>query len=124
MQQIEDIINAAHDLGVRVIANFMMGLPEDNEAGIRATVAWAKELNTFAVQFTVATPYPGTSLEGLLGDRDPAPEAYTGWEPLFDHPTLAPDELRSLREWAYVSYHARPRYAFHFAQQAARAILD
>jgi len=124
MQQIENIVEAAHDLGVRVIANFMMGLPEDDEAGIRATVAWAKELNTFAVQFTVATPYPGTSLEGLLGDRDPAPEAYTGWEPLFDHPTLAPDELRSLREWAYVSYHARPRYAIHFAQQAARAMLD
>lgn len=124
MQQIETIIEAAHDLGVRVIANFMMGLPEDDEERIRATVAWAKQLNTFAVQFTVATPYPGTSLEGLLEGREPAPEDYTGWEPLFPHPTLAPEKLRSLREWAYVSYHARPRYAFRFAQQAARAMVD
>jgi len=126
ISQIERVVSAAHGMGVRVIANFMLGLPEDSESAIRETVAWAKRLNTFAVQFTVATPYPGTTLEARVNGGVLAREAddYTGWEPLFDHPTLGRQRLRELREWAYVSYHARPRYLAGFARQAARALLD
>lgn len=124
--QIERIVAAAHKLGVRVIANYMMGLPSDSAASIRETVKWAKKLNTFAVQFTVATPYPGTTLETAVKDRlvEIRPDRYTGWEPAFEHPTMTADELRKLREWAYVSYHARPRYVRHFAKQALRSLAD
>lgn len=125
--QIETIIASAHDLGVRVIANFMLGLPEDDEASIRATVAWAKALNTFAVQFTVATPYPGTTLEtpsSFGSGPEPPPESLTGFTPVMQHPTMSQARISDLREWAYVSYHARPRYVASFARQAARALLD
>ncbi len=127
-EQIERVVAVAHRLGVRVIANFMLGLPDDTETSIRRTVAWAKRLNTFAVQFTVATPYPGTSLEERVAERlvEPRSHRHTGWEPVFEHPSLSRDRLRELREWAYVSYHARPRYLGHSARahQPARALLD
>ncbi|MCA9581879.1 MAG: radical SAM protein [Myxococcales bacterium] len=119
--QVEEVVSLAKGLGIRVIANFVMGLPEDTEPQIRETVAWAKRLNPFAVQFTVATPYPGTTLEDrvTLTRRDPA--SYTGWEPVFIHPTLRPERLRELREWAYVSFHRRPRYIRSFAGHALRS---
>jgi anaerobic magnesium-protoporphyrin IX monomethyl ester cyclase len=126
VREIEHAVETAHRLGVRVIANFLFGLPDDREETIRETVAWAKRLNTFAVQFTVATPYPGTTLEARVRDElvTLRPERFTGWEPLYAHPSLSADRLRALREWAYVSYHARPRYVASFARQAARAFVD
>lgn len=124
--QIERVIDVAQKLGIRVIANFLLGLPDDDERSIRATVAWAKRLNPFAVQFTVATPYPGTTLEARTRDRmlTLRPDRHTGWEPVFAHPHLSPERLRALREWAYVSYHARPRYVARFARHAAQSLLD
>ena len=124
--QIERVVAAAHRLGVRVIANFILGLPDDDEPTIRATVAWAKQLNPFAVQFTVATPYPGTTLEARVRHQltDLRPDRYTGWQPVFDHPRLPAERLTALREWAYVSYHARPRYVARFLRHAAGSLLD
>lgn len=126
LANVRDVVRTAHRLGIRVIANFMFGLPDDTEESIRETVEFAKELNTFAVQFTVATPYPGTTLETRVKDlkHKVRLEAHTGWEPTFRHPTIAGDTLRTLREWAYVSYHYRPRYAARFVAQSMDALVD
>lgn len=125
-ERIEHVVRTAQRLGVRVICNYVLGLPEDDEETIRATVAWAKRLDSFAVQFTVATPYPGTSLEPEARARSlpVAPDDHTGFRPTFRHRTLSPERLAALREWAYVSYHFRPRYALRFARHAGRALLD
>lgn len=124
--QIERVVAAAHALGVRVVANFVLGLPDDTEETFRASVAYAKRLNTFAVQFTVATPYPGTTLETYASPRMrlTAPETHTGWEPTFEHEHVPTERLRALREWAYVSYHYRPRYALRVARTALTALRD
>ncbi|MFK7986289.1 MAG: radical SAM protein [Sandaracinaceae bacterium] len=122
--QIEDTVRTAQKLGIRVICNYVLGLPDDDEATIRKTVAWAKELDSFAVQFTVATPYPGTSLEPMAAPRMLPMAKMTGFSPTFEHPRIRPNQLRALREWAYVSYHFRPRYAWRFARHATAALLD
>ncbi len=124
--EVERVVSTAQRLGVRVICNYLLGLPDDDEASIRETVAWAKRLDSFAVQFTIATPYPGTTLEARVRDvRLPlAADAHTGFRPTFRHPRIAPERLEELREWAYVGYHFRPRYAWRFARHAARAFLD
>ena len=124
--QIERVVAAAHAVGVRVVANFVLGLPDDTEEKFRASVAYAKRLNTFAVQFTVATPYPGTTLETHAAPRMrlTAPEAHNGWTSTFDHENIAADRIHTLREWAYVSYHYRPRYAWRVAQTALAALRD
>ena len=124
--RIEHVVRTAQRLGIRVICNYLLGLPGDDAETIRATVRWAKRLDSFAVQFTVATPYPGTTLEPEVEDRrlPLAPDAMTGFRPTFRHPKLAPDELEALREWAYLSYHFRPRYVWRFARHAGPALLD
>lgn len=123
--QIERVVRTAQRLGVRVICNYLLGLPDDDEERIEATVAWAKQLNSFAVQFTVATPYPGTRLEHeVAGRRLPvATSDHTGFRETFRHPRLPRGRLAALRERAYVGYHYRPRYALRFARHAAPALL-
>jgi anaerobic magnesium-protoporphyrin IX monomethyl ester cyclase len=116
--QQELIIEHCHKLGIRVIANYILGLPNDTIEGIRKTIRYAKKLNTFAIQFTVTTPYPGTqfyeSVKHAIFERDW--ERFNGWTNVYKHPTIRPEDLHRLREFAYVSYHLRPRYVWRFLQ--------
>jgi hypothetical protein len=75
-------------------------------------------LNTFAIQFTVTTPYPGTQFFINVKDRifDQDWEHFNGWTSVFSHPSIPPEQLHRLREFAYVSYHLRPRYVWRFLQ--------
>jgi len=116
--QQEQIIEHCHKLGIRVIANYTLGLPNDTVEGIRETIRYAKKLNTFAIQFTVTTPYPGTEFYETVkhaifeGDW----ERFNGWTSVYSHPRIRPEDLHRLREFAYVSYHLRPRYVWRFLQ--------
>jgi radical SAM superfamily enzyme YgiQ (UPF0313 family) len=116
--QQERVIDHCHRLGIRVIANYTLGLLSDTADGIQDTIRYAKRLNTFAIQFTVTTPYPGTqfyrNVQGRIFDRNW--EHFNGWTSVFRHPEIPSEELHRLREFAYVSYHLRPRYLWRFLQ--------
>jgi radical SAM superfamily enzyme YgiQ (UPF0313 family) len=115
-EQQEKVIDLCHRLGIRVIANYILGLSNDTVAGVRNTIAYAKKLNTFAIQFTVTTPYPGTLLYNSLKEHivEEDWEKFNGWTNVYTHPTMTSEELHRLREEAYVSYHLRPRYVWRF----------
>lgn len=49
-------------LGLRTMANFMIGNPEENMDDIMATYRLAKHLNPDFIEFNVCTPYPGSRL--------------------------------------------------------------
>jgi anaerobic magnesium-protoporphyrin IX monomethyl ester cyclase len=112
----EMVIDHCHKKGIRVIANYTLGLPNDTEEGILDTIRYAKRLNTFAIQFTVTTPYPGTqfyqNVKHLIFEADW--EKFNGWTSVFRHPGVSSQDLHRLREYAYVSYHLRPRYVWRF----------
>ncbi|RPI85936.1 MAG: hypothetical protein EHM42_06370 [Planctomycetaceae bacterium] len=61
-------------LGVRVISGFMIGFPEDTKASIRAVLRYAKQVNPYAANFNICTPYPGTGfineIEPFIASRD------------------------------------------------------
>lgn len=130
VEQQEAILAHCHRRGVRVIANFVLGLPEDTERGMRETIRYARRLNTVAVQFTVATPYPGTALYRQVADRllgangqraagllAPADwERFDGWTSVFEHPAMSAAAIHALREHAYVGYHLRPRYLWRLVR--------
>jgi anaerobic magnesium-protoporphyrin IX monomethyl ester cyclase len=114
----ESVIEHCHRLGIRVIANYTFGLAHDTLDGVKETIRYAKKLNTFAIQFTVTTPYPGTQFYQNVKERifDPNWEHFNGWTSVFRHAAMSPEELHRLREFAYVSYHLRPRYVWRFLQ--------
>jgi anaerobic magnesium-protoporphyrin IX monomethyl ester cyclase len=112
----ESVIEHCHKLGIRVIANYTLGLPNDTIEGIQETIRYAKKLNTFAIQFTVTTPYPGTyfyeAVKDTIFEKDW--ERFNGWTSVYRHPAISANDLHKLREFAYVSYHLRPRYVWRF----------
>jgi len=116
--QQERIIECCHKRGIRVIANYTFGLPNDTVEGIRETIRYAKKLNTFAIQFTVTTPYPGTQFYEKVRNTifEKNWERFNGWTSVYRHPAICSEELHRLREYAYVSYHLRPRYVWRFLQ--------
>lgn len=116
--QQELVVEHCHKRGIRVIANYTLGLPNDTIEGVTDTIRYAKKLNTFAIQFTVTTPYPGTQFYDNVKHRifDQDWEHFNGWTSVFHHSSIKADDLHRLREFAYVSYHLRPRYVWRFLQ--------
>ncbi len=122
--QVEAAVAVAQRAGVRVICNFILGLPDDDEATMRETIRWARRLDSFAVQFTIATPYPGTTLAARAGALPIAPGEHTGFRPTFAHPRMSRARLATLKERAYVEHYFRPRYAARFLRHAVPALLE
>lgn len=123
-REVEEAVRTAQRLGIRVICNFLLGLPDDDVDKIEATIAWAQRLDSFAVQFTIATPYPGTTLEDRVQMLSVLPSDQTGFRPTFRHPHIASHTLAALRERAYVSHYFRPRYVWRFARHIIPALAE
>jgi len=112
----EKIIRLCQQYGIRIVGNYMIGFPEDSESSIMSVIELAKRFNTFAVQFTVCTPYPGTRFYDEIKDDifETEWEKFTGWNNVFQHPSLSPVQISSLRERAYLQYHFRMSYILNF----------
>ncbi len=65
-------------MGILTYAMYIIGLPGETEASTRDMIDFALELDTNAASFSMATPFPGTRLEGraralgLVSAADPA----------------------------------------------------
>lgn len=55
-----------HEAGLKVHADFMIGLPGETVESIKATQKWAYDLDMETYQFTVPKLYPGTPLYAYL----------------------------------------------------------
>jgi anaerobic magnesium-protoporphyrin IX monomethyl ester cyclase len=58
---VENAVEISKKLGIQVHLTFAFGLPGETAETIRKTIAKAIELDPFSVQFSIATPFPGTS---------------------------------------------------------------
>jgi radical SAM superfamily enzyme YgiQ (UPF0313 family) len=114
----EKVLAWCDRLGIAVTAFYIMGFPTDTAASIKATVAYAKKLNTLGAQFTIFTPYPGTrifaEMEGSINKDFENFDIYT---PVFNHPNLTEKEMIKLKGWAYQSYYLRPRWLWKFLRR-------
>ena len=55
-------IATCRELGIRTVAGFMIGFPEDTELSIRRVRDYAMALGPTFANFNVVTPYPGTAV--------------------------------------------------------------
>jgi len=61
-QRFRDVIRWTNEAGIRVITNYMLGLPGETRAELDETYELAAELESFDIGFFVFYPYPGTHL--------------------------------------------------------------
>ena len=61
-KDIKSIVRTIQDSGIRVIGNYIFGLPDDNLETMQETLDMAMELNCEFVNFYCAMAYPGSKL--------------------------------------------------------------
>jgi radical SAM superfamily enzyme YgiQ (UPF0313 family) len=64
-----EMIKLTSELGIRVHLTFTFGLPSDTHETIENTIRMACELPADTVQFSIATPFPGTEMYRLYDEK-------------------------------------------------------
>jgi anaerobic magnesium-protoporphyrin IX monomethyl ester cyclase len=110
----EEIVRYCNRKGIRVVAFYMIGLPDDTREAVMETLRYAKRLNTDYANFTICTPLPGTEfykeVEQSIYEKDW--ERFDNFHPVFKHKNMSGKELLELQEKALVSYYYRPKLLF------------
>lgn len=112
--QSHDILNYCSKNGIRVVAFFLLGLPDQTKEDMQKTINEVKRLNIFAAQFMMFTPYPGTGFFKDIESRITVDDwqHYDGYTPVFEHKHLSATELLQIKEHAWISYYYRPKTLF------------
>jgi len=103
-----------HKLGITIHGTFIVGLPGETRETIRQTIEYAKELDLFSIQVSLAAPYPGTELyrqameNGWFREGDLVNEAGQQIAAL-EYKDLSREEIFAAVEKFYKSYYFRFR---------------
>lgn len=105
-------VNYMNDLGVNVQAFYMLGLVGDDNQSILDTIKYAKKLNTFAAQFCLPTPYPGTKFaeDNLDSTYENDLETYDAYTPQIKVDGMTKSDLKNMHSYAYRSYYLNPNW--------------
>ncbi|HTI52074.1 MAG TPA: radical SAM protein, partial [Planctomycetaceae bacterium] len=105
-------VDMCRQLGIRVIAGFMIGFPEDTRQSIRAVLRYAKQVDPFVANFNVCTPYPGTDwlaeIDHLIANRDWS--RYDVYTPNLKYEHLTAGEVHELHQECFRQYYFRWKY--------------
>ncbi len=123
-QDIINIVREIQEAGIKVIGNYIFGLPDDDLDSMKATLSLAQELNCEFANFYSAMAYPGSPLYAMAVTNDwPLPESWAGYSqhsydcrPLPTEKVSAAEVLR-FRDEAFHTYFADKRYLDMVTQQ-------
>lgn len=62
LQRSREFMKNCHELGIKVHGTFIIGLPIESRETIEETIRFAQELDPYAIQVSIAAPFPGTEL--------------------------------------------------------------
>lgn len=115
--KLDDARNAfkwTRDVGIRTVANFMIGGPGETRESVKKTLDFAIELDPDYVQFNCATPFPGTELYDLAVKNDWMLEKdleKIRYDTCIMNATKIPtEELCKMPGKQYLAYYLRPGY--------------
>ncbi len=123
-QDIIDIVRQIQGAGIKVIGNYIFGLPDDDMESMQATLDLSLELNCEFANFYSAMAYPGSPLYAMAVHNDwPLPDTWAGFSqhsydctPLPTEKVSAAEVLR-FRDNAFHTYFADKRYLDTVTQQ-------
>lgn len=123
IRQVEDAFKWCRQLGIKTIANYMIGLPhETSKQDVIDNLAFLKKLNPNYAQIAILNLYPHTQVfkdaiaKGMIEDgrwEKFALNPQNGFK--VDHWTefLTEKELVELHRYAYKSFYFRPKYIWN-----------
>ena len=122
------VIDEIRGARINIIANYLVGLPEDDLESMQQTVDLALELNCEFSNIYCAMAYPGARLyDQAVAERWPLPETWVGYSQLAPEtlplPTryLSGPEVLAFRDEAFNTIFASPRYRKMIAEKFGEA---
>jgi radical SAM superfamily enzyme YgiQ (UPF0313 family) len=92
-------IEAVQERGIGIYGSFILGLDEDDESTVEATIRFINETHLMGASITILTPFPGSSLRSRLQAEKRVLHSdwrfYTGWNVVIDHPNLGKQDLEN-----------------------------
>jgi anaerobic magnesium-protoporphyrin IX monomethyl ester cyclase len=117
IRDIRHIVRTIQEAGIRVIGNFIFGLPNDTRETMQETLDMAIDLNCEFVNFYCAMAYPGSELfEIAIREGWELPKEWHGFSQhsyeMLPLPTkyLSAREVLRFRDEAFHKYFSNPRY--------------
>lgn len=107
-----------HKLGILIHGTFILGLPGETRETILQTIEFAKKLDVFSLQVSLAAPYPGTELYSLAKEQGWFVDAQAQDGKIVNegiqrgalqYPGLPAQEIFSAVEKFYRQYYFRPK---------------
>ncbi|MBC8001026.1 MAG: hopanoid biosynthesis associated radical SAM protein HpnJ [Opitutaceae bacterium] len=106
-----------HRAGVVIHGTFILGLPVETQETIEQTINFAKELDVFSLQVSLAAPYPGTELfemarqNGWFVNKDKGDILHEGGlqQSTLEYPSASKDQIFEAVDRFYREYYLRPR---------------
>ncbi len=65
LDEAREFTRSCHKLGITIHGTFILGLPGETRETIQQSIEFAKSLDVFSIQVSLAAPYPGTELYEL-----------------------------------------------------------
>jgi radical SAM superfamily enzyme YgiQ (UPF0313 family) len=122
-------------IGLRTVATFLLGFPEDDNSTVDATIRLALELDPDYASFNFAVPRRGTeigrrAIQMGLADPDMISMDQSGTEIAMPTAKLSREEMAAWRRKALRRFYLRPRYflkramALQTTYEATTTILE
>ena len=107
-----DFILLCRSLGIRTVAGFMIGFPDDTEESILAVLRYAKALSPTFANFNIVTPYPGTEFYETIKSQIATFDTteYTVYTPVLKYRNLTSERVAELHAQCFTSYYFRSRW--------------
>lgn len=109
-----EFVALCRSLGIRTVAGFMIGFPEDTEQSIRHVLKYAKLVGPTAANFNIVTPYPGTEFFAQVKEQiaDFDFSHYSVYTPVMKYKHLTAERVQELHAKCFTSYYFRWPYLF------------
>jgi hopanoid biosynthesis associated radical SAM protein HpnJ len=117
LEEMRRFTRACGKAGVVIHGTFVLGLPVESRQSIENTIRFAKELDLFSLQVSLAAPYPGTELfetarqNGWFVKKDKTDlvESDGFQQSALEYPDLSKEEIFEAVDRFYRAYYLRPR---------------
>jgi anaerobic magnesium-protoporphyrin IX monomethyl ester cyclase len=107
-----EFIKVCRKLGIRTVAGFIVGWPDDTDDSISRVELYARRLNPTFANFNVITPYPGTDFYAEHRDRIAEKDysRYSSYTPVLNYENLTPEDVTRLNGRSFNHFYFRWEY--------------
>lgn len=119
LEQVKRAVALSKQAGVEVAGYFMIGLPDETEETMQATIDFAKSLNLDLAKISITIPLPATEMfneldkKGLIKTHNWEEfKFYSTPSSIYDHPNLSWETIEKYYNKFYRSVFLRPSFIF------------